>query len=64
MFWSIAQFVGYGLLLNLFFGSLQTDNWLLRYGHFKLWGGIVVQKLSLLEVYMLCGKHRVNWLHT
>jgi hypothetical protein len=29
----LAQFVGLGRLLNLFFGSSQTDVWLSRYGH-------------------------------
>ena len=53
--WNIAQFVGYGLLLNVFFGSLQTDNWLLRYGHFKVLRGVGIQKLSLLLVYMPSG---------
>ena len=53
--WNIAQFVSYGLLLNLFFSSLQTDNWLLRYGHFKVWRGVGNQKLSLLLVYMPSG---------
>ena len=38
LLWNIAQFVSYGLLLNLFFGWLQTDNWLLRYGYFKVLG--------------------------
>ena len=36
--WNIAQFVGHCWLLNLFFGSLETDDWLLRYGHFKVLG--------------------------
>ena len=49
--WNIAPFVSYGLLLNLFFSSLQTDNWLLRYGHFKVWRGMGVQLL----VYMPSG---------
>ena len=40
LLWNIAQFVSYGLLLNLFFGSLQTDNWMLRYVHFKDWGEV------------------------
>ncbi len=31
-----ASLLGYSLLLNLFFGSSQTANWLLRYGDFKL----------------------------
>ena len=39
----LAQFVGHGRLLNLFFGSSQTDVWLPRYGHFKFWGGVVLQ---------------------
>ena len=38
LLWNIAQFVSYCLLLNLFFGWLQTDNWLLRYAYFKDWG--------------------------
>ena len=33
----LAQFVDHGRLLNLFFGSSQTDDWLSRYGHFKFW---------------------------
>jgi hypothetical protein len=37
----VAQFVGHGRLLNLYFGSSQTDVWLPRYGHFKFWGGVV-----------------------
>jgi hypothetical protein len=37
----VAQFVGHGRLLNLFFGSSQMDVWLPRYGHFKFWGGVV-----------------------
>jgi hypothetical protein len=28
----VAQFVGYGRVLNMLFGSSQTDDWLLRYG--------------------------------
>ena len=36
-------------------GSLQTDNWLLRYGHFKVWREVENQKLSLLLVYMPSG---------
>ncbi len=32
---NLAQFVDHGRLLNLFFGSSQTDDWLPRYGHFK-----------------------------
>jgi hypothetical protein len=31
----LAQFVSHGRLLNLFFGSSQTGDWLPRYGHFK-----------------------------
>jgi hypothetical protein len=44
----VAHFVGHGRLLNLFFGSSQTDVWLPRYGHFKFWGGVtgVVQKIK------------------
>ncbi len=30
-----AQFVGHWRLLNVFFGSPQTEHWLQRYGHFK-----------------------------
>jgi hypothetical protein len=37
----VAQFVGHGRLLNLFFGSSQMDVWLPRYGHFKFWGGVM-----------------------
>ena len=39
----LAQCDGHGRLLNLFFGSSQTDVWLPRYGHFKFWGGVVLQ---------------------
>jgi hypothetical protein len=39
----LAQFVGHGRLLNLFFGSSQTDVWLPRYGRFEFWGGVVHQ---------------------
>jgi hypothetical protein len=39
----LAQLVGHGRSLNLFFGSSQTDVWLPRYGHFKFWGGVVLQ---------------------
>ena len=53
--WNIAQFVRYGLLLNLFFSSFQMDNWLLRYGHFEVWRGVGIQKLSSLLVYMPSG---------
>ena len=63
--WNIAQFVRYGLLLNLFFSSLQMDARLLRYGHFKVWMWVEVQKLSLLLVYIPSGKLLcklcVNW---
>jgi hypothetical protein len=38
-----AQFVGHKRLLNLYFGSSQMDNWSSRYGHFKFWGGVVLQ---------------------
>jgi hypothetical protein len=40
----VAQFVVLGRLLNLFFGSSQTDVWLPRYGHFKFLGGVVHKK--------------------
>jgi hypothetical protein len=40
----LAQFFGYGWSLDLFFGSSQMDNWLSKYGHFKIWGGAVLQK--------------------
>ena len=36
----IAQFLRYGLLLELSFGSSQTADWLLRYGHFTVLGGL------------------------
>jgi hypothetical protein len=45
-----AQFVGHGRLLNLFFGSSQTEHWLPRYGHFKFCRGRGVQIPSLLVV--------------
>ena len=38
--WNIAQFVGHCWSLNLFFGSLEMDDWLLRYGHFKVLGSV------------------------
>jgi hypothetical protein len=34
---NLAQFVDHGRLLNLFFGSSQTNDWLPKYGHFKFW---------------------------
>jgi hypothetical protein len=40
----LAQFIGYRLLLNLFFGSSQMDDWLLKYGHFKVLVRDVPQK--------------------
>jgi hypothetical protein len=43
-----AQFVGHGRMLNVFFGSSQTEHWLPRYGHFKFRG---IEELSLLVVY-------------
>ena len=43
MFYKLAQFVGHGWVLNLFFGSLQTDKWLQRYGHFKVSGWMACQ---------------------
>ena len=39
----LAQFVGHGRLLNLFFGLSQTDVRLPKYGHFKFGGGVVYQ---------------------
>ena len=42
-----AQFVGHGRMLNVFFGSSQTEHWLPRYGHFKFRG---IEELSLLVV--------------
>ncbi len=39
----LAQSFGHGRLLNLLFGSSQTDDWLLRYGHLKFSGGVVLQ---------------------
>jgi hypothetical protein len=33
-----AQFVGHGRMLNVFFGSSQTEHWLPGYGHFKFRG--------------------------
>jgi hypothetical protein len=36
--YNIAPFVRHWLLLNLLFGSFQTDAWLQRYGHYKLLG--------------------------
>ncbi len=41
----LAHFFGYGWSLDVFFGSSQMDNWLLKYGHFKFWGGAVLQNL-------------------
>ena len=38
-----ARFFGRGRLLNLFFGSSQTDHWLSKYGHFKFGGAGVLQ---------------------
>jgi hypothetical protein len=35
MYYKLAQNFGYWQLLNLFFGSSQMDNWLLKYVHFK-----------------------------
>jgi len=43
-----AQFVGHGRMLNVFFGSSQTEHPLPRYGHFKFRG---IEELSLLVVY-------------
>ena len=40
----LAQSFGHRWLLSLLFGSSHTDDWLLRYGHFKVWGVWVVQK--------------------
>jgi hypothetical protein len=34
----VAQFVGYGRVFDMFFGSSQTDDWLLRYGPSRFWG--------------------------
>jgi hypothetical protein len=33
-----STIIKYGRVLNLFFGSSQTDHWLSKYGHFKFWG--------------------------
>ena len=46
-----AQFVGHGRMLNVFFGSSQTEHWLPKYGHFKFRGIGGVPELSLLVVY-------------
>ncbi len=43
MFYKLAQFVGHGWVLILFFGSSQTDEWLPRYGHSKVLGWMACQ---------------------
>ncbi len=54
---NLAQFVGHGRLLNLFFGSSQTDDWLPKYGHFKFWGGVVLQKN--VYTWFTCGGNKL-----
>ena len=42
----LAQSFDHGRLLNVAFGSSQTDDWLPRYGHLKFWGGVVLQVMG------------------
>ena len=54
----LAQFVGHGRLLNLFFGSSQTEVWLPRYGHSKFWGGVVCK--NKVYVWFTCSTSSGN----
>jgi hypothetical protein len=56
MYHKPPQFIGHGRLLNVIFGSSQTEHWLPKYGHFKFRGIEAFQKKftrGFLAAYML-----------
>ena len=57
----VVQFVGHGRLLNLFFGSSQTDVWLPRYGHFKFWGGVVHKIKFTFGLHAVVSNYAQTW---
>ena len=64
MLHKVAQFLGHGRLLNLFFGSSQTDVWLPRYGHSKFWGGVVHKNKVYIRFTCSCNKLCSNLVQT
>ena len=57
----VVQFVGHGRLLNLFFGSSQTDVWLPRYGHSKFWGGVVHKTKFTFGLHAVVSNYAQTW---